>query len=62
MSEIYKVICMDKDVYVFHMCLYVIVGLYRYVLFPLVRACSYLHIFTYSVGSYRGLIRLHFVF
>ena len=41
---------------------YVYICLYRYVLFALVSACSYLHIFTYSFGSYRGLIRLHFVF
>ena len=53
---------MDKGVYLFYMCLYLYVCLYRYVLFPLVRACSYLHIFTYSFSSYRGLIRLNFVF
>ena len=41
---------------------YVYICLYRYVLFALVSTCSYLHIFTYSFGSYRGLIRLHFVF
>ena len=62
MTEIDKVIYMDIDVYVFYMCLYVYIGLYRYVLFALVCACSYLHIFTCSFGSYRGLIRLHFVF
>ena len=62
MIEIDKVIYMDIGVYVFYMCLYVYICLYRYVLFALVCACSYLHIFTYSFGSYRGLIRLHFVF
>ena len=62
MIEIDKVICMDIGVYVFYMCLYVYICLYRYVLFALVCACSYLHIFTYSFGSYRGLIRLSFVF
>ena len=62
MIEIDKVIYMDIDVYIFYMCLYVHVCLYRYVLFALVCACSYLHIFTYSLRSYRGLIRLHFVF
>ena len=60
--EIYKVICMDIGVYGFNMCLYVYICLYRYVLFALVCVCSHLHIFTYSFGSYRGLIRLHFVF
>ena len=39
---------------------YVYISLYRYVLFALVSACSYLHIFTYPFGSDRGLIRLHF--
>ena len=62
MIEIDKVIYMDIGVYVFYMCLYVYICLYRYVLFALVCACSYLHIFTYSCGSYRGLTRLHFVF
>ena len=60
--EIYKVICMDIGVYGFNMCLYVYICLYRYVLFALVCVCSYLHIFTYSFGFYRGLIRLCFVF
>ena len=62
MIEIDKVIYMDIDVYIFYMCLYVYICLYRYVLFALVYACSYLHIFTYLLRSYRGLIRLHFVF
>ena len=62
MIEIDKVIYMDIGEYVFYMCLYVYICLYRYVLFALVCACSYLHIFTYSFGSYSGLIRLHFVF
>ena len=62
MIEIDKVIDMDIDVYIFYMCLYVYICLYRYVLFALVCACSYPHIFTYSFGSYSGLIRLHFVF
>ena len=62
MIEIDKVIYMDIGVYMFYMCLYVYICLYRYVLFVLVCACSYLHIFTYSFGSCRGLIRLHFVF
>ena len=36
---------------------------YRYLLFALKCACSYLHICTYSFGSYRGLIAFwHFVF
>ena len=59
--EIDKVICIDVGVYVFYMCLYVYICLYKYVLFALVCACLYLHIFTYSFGSYRGLIKLHFV-
>ena len=62
MIEIDKVIYIDIGVYVFYMCLYVYISLYRYVLFALVCACSYLHTFTYSFGSYWGLIRLHFVF
>ena len=60
MIEIDKVIYMDIGVYVFYMCWYVYIALYRYVLIALVCACSYLHIFTYSFGSYRRLIRLHF--
>ena len=60
-TEINKVIYMDIDLYVFFKCLYVYICLYRYVLLALVCACSYLHIFTYSFGSYSGLIRLHFV-
>ena len=44
------------------MCLYVYMCLYRYVWLALVCTWSYLHIFTYSFGSYRGLIRLRFVF
>ena len=59
MIEIDKVIYMDIAAYVF-ICIYIC--LYRYVLFALVCACTYLHIFAYSFGSYRGLIRLHFVF
>ena len=59
MIEIDKVIYMDIAVYVF-ICIYIC--LYRYVLFALVCACTYLHIFAYSFRSYRGLIRLHFVF
>ena len=43
------------------MCLYVYICLYRYALFALVCACSDLNIFTYSFGSYRGLIRFHFI-
>ena len=35
----------------YFMCLHVYICLCRYVLFALVRACSYLHIFTYSFGS-----------
>ena len=62
MIEIYKAVCMDIGGYVFCMCLYVYVCLYRSVLFGLVCTCSYLHMFTYSFGSYSGLIRLHFVF
>ena len=59
MIEIDKVIYMDIAAYVF-ICIYIC--LYRYVLFALVCACTYLHIFAYSFCSYRGLIRLHFVF
>ena len=59
--EIDKVICMNIVLYVFYMCLNVYMCLYKYVLFALVYACSYLHKFTYSFCSYRGLIRLHFV-
>ena len=62
MIETDKVICMDIGEYVFYMCLYVHMCLYRYVLFAIVCTCSYLPIFTYSFGSYRGPIRLHFVF
>ena len=62
MIEIYKVVCMDIVGYVFYMCLYVYVCLYRPVLFGLVCTCLYLHIFTYSFGSYMGFIRLYFVF
>ena len=62
MIEIDKVIYMDIAVYVFYMYLYVYICLYRYVLFALVCACTYLHMCAYSFGSYRGLIRLHFVF
>ena len=40
------------------LCLYIYIG----ILFVVVCACSYLHIFTYSFGSYRGLIRMPFVF
>ena len=58
MIEIDKVFCMDIGVNVFYVSL--CICLYRYVLFALVCACSYLHIFTYSFGSYRGLIGLHF--
>ena len=47
MIEIAKVICMDIGVYVFYMCLYVCICLYRYVLFALVYACWYLHLFTH---------------
>ena len=36
--------------------------LYRYLWFALVCTWSYLHMFTYSFGSYRGLIRLRFMF
>ena len=54
----YKRICI---LYVF-IYIYIYICLYRYVLFALVSATSYLRIFTYSFGSYRGLIRLHFVF
>ena len=62
MIEIYKVVCMDIVGYVFYMYLYVYVCLYRPVLFGLVCTCLYLHIFTYSFGSYMGFIRLYFVF
>ena len=51
MIEIDKVVCMDKGVYVFYMCLYVYVCLYRYVLFGLVCTYSYLHIFTFVSGA-----------
>ena len=54
----YKRICI---LYVF-IYIYIYICLYRYVLFALVCPCSYLQILTYSFGSYRGLIRLHFVF
>ena len=46
----------------YFLCLFVYIYWYRYVLFALVCACSYLHVFTYSFGSYMGLVRLHFVF
>ena len=74
MIEIDKVICMDKGVFIFicvYICIYIyiniyiyiyVICLYRYILFALVSTFSYLHIFTYSFGSYRGLIRLSFVF
>ena len=62
MTETDQVICIDTGVYVFYMFLYVYTWLYSYVLFSLVWACSYLHIFTYSFGSYMGLIRFHFLF
>ena len=45
--------------------LYVFICIYMFIqicIISFVRVCSYLHIFTYSFGSYRGLIRLHFVF
>ena len=58
MIEIDKVICMGIGVCIFYMCL----CLCWYILFTLVCTCLYLHIFTYSFRSYRGLIRLHFVF
>ena len=40
--------------YIYFMC--------RYVLFALECACSYLDIFTYSLGFWRDFIRLHFLF
>ena len=55
MTEIEKVICMVIGEYTFYMCLYVYIFWYRYVLFAIVCG-SYLHIFTYSFSSYRGLI------
>ena len=72
MIEIDKVICMDKGVFIF-ICGYIyiyiysyiyidVICLYRYILFTLVSTFSYVHIFTYSFGSYRGLVRLSFVF
>ena len=38
--------------------IYVYIGM----CYLLVCACPYLHIFTYSFGSYRGLFVLYFVF
>ena len=42
--------------------MYYYIRIYRYVLFALVCACSYLHMFTYSLGFNRGLITLHLYF